>query len=298
MDKVRRFNQLSEKQLITAGAANLVLAVAQFAIGLATNSLALSSYAVHDFIDFISISIAYVASKKSQENPSTQKTFGYSRASVLASLATSLLLSVVTLYFLYNAVQRLYQPKPVEALPVLFASLIVFGASSFVATKILRNKKDLNVKSIFLHVLDDALGSLAVIISSVVILLTGFTIIDPIMTFIIGAIILHGTFYVAKDSLDVLMESVPSSIDLEKIRSELASIKGVEQVHDLHVWSISPTFLVLSCHLSVQDIPVSQTQQIALDAKKLLLKKFRITHSTIEFECTACKVVDGQVVCD
>ncbi len=297
MNKLKRFNALSEKQIIYTLLVNFVFAVLEIVIGVFSNSLVLVANALHNSIDVFALGIALIAAKKAGKDPTNQNTFGFTRATVIASVFTSSILIFTTIIILLEAIKRFSAPPQIIAGPVFWVGVVGFAINTFVALRILKNKKDLNIKSLFVHVADDALGWFAVIVSSTIILFTGFTLIDPILTILVAIIIMWAAIKVLKESIDVLMEGAPKEINTDEIRKELSKIQRVQTIHDLHVWSISPHYVVLSCHVAVEDMPVIETQKIAIEIKKTLYKKFRIIHSTIEFECSACQVIDGELVC-
>lgn len=298
-EKLRDFQGLSEKQILLAMAMNFVFMVVEFVAGVFSNSLVLITDSVHDFLDILALGIAWVASRKAQAPADAKNTFGFARATVLSAIITSGILVVITVFIFLRAIDRIFHPQPVEAGIVLAVSVVGLIVNAFVASKILagRNRHDLNMKSVFLHVAEDMLSWLAAIVSALVIIFTGFTLIDPILSFVIGLIILFSAVGVLRESFGVLMESVPKSLDHEKITKALEGIEGIIRVHDLHVWSISSGFFVLSCHIGVKNIPVAEAQKISLAAKKLLAQKFGISHCTIELECVDCEIIGGELVC-
>ncbi len=276
---------------------NFVFAVVEIIAGVFSNSLVLVAEALHDATDVFALGIAFVASRKAQKLPNKQNTFGFARATVIASVITSAMLVVGAIFIFFKAFERLMDPQPVDAGLVLVVALLGFFVNGFVALKVLRNKKDLNIKTLVLHMAEDALGWAAVFVSAAIILFTGFTLIDPLLTFVVGLIVFWSALRVLKEGVDVLMEGVPENLEVDKIKEALSQIKGVVRVHDLHVWSISSGFSVLTCHLGVQNIYVAKAQEISLSAKNLMKKKFDIIHSTIELECVDCEIIDGELVC-
>lgn len=297
MKKAFWHGNASGKQIAAAIVLNFLFACIEIIVGVFSNSLVLVADALHDASDVFALGIALIAAKKASSPPTSQKTFGFARTTVIAAMVNSAVLIMGTVFVFSKALERLSNPQPVQAMPVFIVAVFGLLVHSFVALGFFRKKKDLNFKALFLHAAEDALGWISVLISAVVILFTGFTLIDPLMTFIVGIFVLASAVRVLSESVDVLMESVPKDLDLGRVKETLLQIQGVVRVHDLHVWSISSGFFVLSCHLGVKNIQLADGQKIAIEAKKLLKEKFRINHSTIELECIDCEVIDGKLVC-
>jgi cobalt-zinc-cadmium efflux system protein len=196
----------------------------------------------------------------------------------------------------YEAVQRFYHPVTVQPklmMWVAFAGVVMNGA---IAWTLHRSRRDLNVRSAFIHEIGDTLSTAAVILGGWVILLTGQEWVDPLLSVLIGALILWSSYGIIRESLNILLEGTPRGMELDTIRGELKLIGGVNDVHDLHVWSIGSNQHALSAHVTIEDIPPSASERILVQIKGCLADKFQIRHTTIQFENVVCDVEHGCVV--
>jgi len=264
--------------------------------GIQAHSLALLSEAGHNVSDFLALLLSAIAAYWQTRPPSATKTYGYSRAGVLAAFINSLTLVAIAFYIFYEAVRRLYQPVQVHPKAMIWvaaAGVIMNGAISFM---LYRGRRDLNVRSVFVHEIGDTLSTGAVIVGGWAILATGQTWVDPALSIGIGALILWSSFGIIRETLNILLEGTPRGMNLAALASEISTIDGVNDVHDLHVWSIGAESHALSCHISIADIPPSESETILRRVKDRLCEKFHITHTTIQFEHAVCETAHGCVI--
>jgi len=263
--------------------------------GILTNSLALLSDAGHVLIDLIALSLAYFAIRLSRK-PSTKKfSFGYYRAEILAAIINGLVLIVITLFIFYQSYFRFVYPQPIEGFGMLVVSILGLAANVWVITKMHDHEKDnLNVRGAYLHVLSDTVSSIGVVIASVLILLTGNYIFDPIMSVIIGLFILTTSYSMIKESVVILMEATPQGIRLEEVLGDIKKIKGVKEVHDLHVWCISSDVFALTSHVLIDAKNVKSVNKIITGINDMLKAKHNITHTVIQSECESCVDAKGK----
>jgi cobalt-zinc-cadmium efflux system protein len=255
--------------------------------GVAADSLALIADAAHMATDALGLGMALLAIHFASRPPSTTRTFGYARAEILAALANCLLLLGVGGYVLYEAVQRFFTPADTEG-----GLMIVFGAIGLVAnllslTLLMRGQKEsLNVRGAFLEVAADALGSLAVLISAAVILTTGWQAADPIASLVIGLMIVPRTFKLLRETLDVLLESAPKDVDMAEVRAHILALDGVEDVHDLHAWTITSGMPVLSAHVVVRSDALNAIghEKMLHELQGCLGDHFDVEHCTFQLE--------------
>ena len=264
--------------------------------GVRAHSLALLSEAGHNLSDFFALLLSLVAVYLQSRPASSTKTYGYHRAGVLAALVNASSLVVVSFFIFYEAGRRLYAPRPVH--PGLMIGVAATGVAinGVIAVLLYRASRDLNLRSAFLHMLGDTLSTAAVIVGGWAIMLTGRNWIDPALSFGIGAMILWSSFGIIGETLNILLEGTPRGMDLKAVAREVAGIEGVNEVHDLHVWSIGSHSHALSCHISIADIPPSESDAILRRVQERLLARFHIHHTTIQFEHAVCEIADGCVL--
>jgi len=279
---------------------SLVLTLAYIALlivmGIRAHSLALLSEAGHNLSDFLALLLSLAALYIQRRPPSATKTFGYDRAGVLAAFLNALTLVGVAFYIFVEAGKRLYAPVVVHA-----GAMIWVGAAGVVLNGVIaillysESRGDLNIRSAFLHMFGDTLSTAAVIAGASVILRTGRSWIDPALSFGIGALILWSSFGIIRETLNILLEGTPRGIDVSQVALAVAEVAGVNDVHDLHVWSIGSSTHALACHISIADIPPSESEGILREVQARLRQKFRINHTTIQFEHVTCEVEHGCV---
>lgn len=264
--------------------------------GLLTRSLALLSDAAHVFLDVFALALSYVAIRLASLPPNDRHTYGYHRLRVLAALANGATLLLVAFEIFREAIRRFSNPEPILAGPMLVVAVIGLVVNLVVAF-VLRghDHEDLNVRSAFLHVLGDALASVGVIIAGVVIMLTGWMVVDPLISIVIGIIILVGSGNVLRKAVHILVEGVPQGLTATKVAEAMDGVPGVSEVHDLHVWTVSPGYIALSAHVVLNDQSLSEAQNILEDLETTLSEQFGIDHTTIQVECQSC--AQGTIVC-
>lgn len=265
-----------------------IFLVAEVIGGIVFRSLALLSDAAHMFTDVMALAIAIAAMRLSRLPADRKRTFGYHRFEILAAAFNASLLFLVALYILYEAYQRWIAPTPIESLGML-AVAVVGLAINFIGMRLLKGDADksMNVKGAYLEVWADALGSVAVIIGAVIVYLTGWTRVDPIIAVLIALWVLPRTWTLFKQSVNVLLEGVPEGVDLVAIESSLLAVTGVRGVHELHVWAIGSGKTSLTAHLVI-DSGQTHAQAVLDDAAECLQREFNITHTTVQAEIDHC----------
>src|SRR4051795_4091421 len=264
--------------------------------GIRAHSLALLSEAGHNLSDFLALLLSLVAVYFQTRPANPSKTFGYQRAGVLAALVNASSLVIVSFFIFYEAFRRLQHPQEVHAglmMWVAAAGVVMNGAIAFL---LYRSGGDVNIRSALLHEIGDTLSTAAVIGGGWAIAVTGEYWIDPVLSVGIGVLILWSGFGIVRETLNILLEGTPRGMKLEKIESTIRAVEGVNDVHDLHVWSIGSETHALSCHISIADIPPSVSERILRDVKHKLLHDFRIDHTTIQFEHAVCETAHGCVI--
>ena len=288
--------QRTSKVLRFSLLATLVYIILLVAAGLRAHSLALLSEAGHNLSDFLALLLSWFAVYMQTRPPNSTKTYGYQRAGVLAAFVNALALVAVAFFIFWEALRRLYTPAQVA--PRLMIGVAAAGVvmNGVIAALLWASSRDVNIRSAFLHMLGDTLSTAAVIAGGVGIMLTGRSWIDPALSMAIGALILWSSWEIIRETLNILLEGTPRGMELERIAALIASIPGVNSVHDLHVWSLGSESHALSCHISIQDIPPSESDQILRQVQECLRTGFKIDHTTIQFEHVVCEVAHGCVV--
>ena len=264
--------------------------------GIRAHSLALLSEAGHNLTDLLALVLSLTAVYLQNRPPSATKTYGYHRAGVLAALINAVSLVAVSFIVFYEAFRRIQNPEHVRAgvmIGVAAAGVVMNGV---IALLLYRSSRDVNIRSAFLHEIGDTLSTAAVIVGGWVILVTGQYWIDSALSFGIGALILWSCFGIVRETLNILLEGTPRGMSLDHIGTAIRGIDGVNDVHDLHVWSIGSETHALSCHISIADIPPSASERILRDVKECLHREFRIDHTTIQFEHAECEIAHGCVI--
>ncbi|AKF95265.1 cation diffusion facilitator family transporter [Brevibacillus laterosporus] len=264
--------------------------------GFLTNSLALLSDAGHMLSDSSALFLSLIAMFFAARKPSAKKTYGFYRFEILAALINGVMLVVISLVIIWEAYQRFFAPPEVASLSMMGIAFVGLLANIAAAFVLMRGdyKNNLNIRSAFLHVLGDLLGSVGAILAGLLMWKFNWYIADPIISVVVAVLILLSAWRVTRDSVDVLMESTPASIDADQVSDALSKIEGVTSVHDLHIWTVTSGFDSLSCHLHVKDGLASYP--ILQKALHLLEHQFGITHSTIQIEDSS--ILHQELLCE
>jgi len=264
--------------------------------GIRAHSLALLSEAGHNLSDFLALLLSLVAVYLQSRPASSTKTYGYHRAGVLAALVNAVSLVAVSFFIFYEAFRRLQHPEHVEAAIMMWVAGAGVVMNGVIALLLYRSGGDVNIRSALLHEVGDTLSTATVIAGGWAILITGNSWIDSALSCGIGALILWSGFGIVRETLNILLEGTPRGVQLESVEIAIRSIDGVNDVHDLHCWSIGSETRALSCHISIADIPPSVSERILRDVKDRLHHSFHIDHTTIQFEHVECEVAHGCVI--
>jgi cobalt-zinc-cadmium efflux system protein len=263
----------------------VVILLAELAGGIIANSLALLSDAGHVVTDIFALGLAWFAAVQAERPANARKTFGYHRVGILAALVNAVTLILIAGFITWEAVQRVQHPEPVRALPMFLAAAIGIGVNLYIGFGLKREGHSLNVRAAMLHVFGDVAASVGVVLAGIIILLTGWTLVDPLLSIGIAVLIALGAWRILRDTTDILLEAVPRDISLSEVVHDMKQIKGVEDVHDLHVWCIASGMYALSCHTLIDDLPPSGSSPILQSLTSMLAEKYHIGHATIQFEC-------------
>ena len=274
----------TEKNILVAFLLNLFFSIFELVGGILTNSIAIISDSIHDFGDSLSIGISYFLEKKSKKKPDTKYTYGYSRYSILVAFITNSILIAGSLLVIYNAFNRIINPSEIN-----YNGMIVFAlfgvVVNFIATLVTKDGKSLNQRAVNLHMLEDVLGWIIVLIGAIVIKFTQINIIDSILSMIVAVFIMIHAVKSFKQILDLFLVKTPSSIDVEELKKHLLKIDGVDGVHHIHVWSLDGINNYATMHVVTKLKELSEIK----NRVKELMHEYGICHTTVEIEDTNSK---------
>ena len=257
--------------------------------GLLSHSLALLSDAGHLVTDLAALGLAWFAVEQSRRPADSRRTFGYHRVGMLAALANSVVLLAVVAVIAYEAVRRLASPPHDNGWLVLGAAFVAVCVNAYIGVGLRHAGKELTLRSAFLHVVGDLLAAAAVLAGGAVIVLTGWTYVDPILSIAIAALITWGAVRIVLETVNILLEGMPPGLHPELVTAAIESVPTVQSVHDLHVWSLSTEQLALSCHVVVDEQSLADAEHLVRDLEASLCDRFGIGHTTIQLEyCHPC----------
>ncbi len=273
--------RLAAALVITAG----YMAV-EFVGGLVFNSLALIADAGHMLSDAMALALSWVALQIGKRSPTDRHTFGFKRTEILAALLNGVALWVIVGVIFYEASHRFMKAEPVAGMGMLIVAAVGLAINLIMAGLLFKSRaENLNLRSAFLHVLSDALGSVGAILAALIILGTGRYWVDPLASVLIGVLILYSSWDLVKESVQILMEAVPLGVSIRDVEEAMVQQPGVCCVHDLHVWSISSNRVALSAHVVLSE-PEQDRTTVLEGLNEILREKFKIDHTTIQVEDT------------
>jgi len=280
----------NQHRLLIAISITGLITIVELIGGILSNSLALLGDAAHMFTDTLALGLSLFVLNLAKRPASQTKTYGYLRAEILAALTNGTILVLISAYIFYEAYRRFLEPPEIEGGLMLIVAAIGLLAN-LVGLSILRSagRHNLNVKGAFLHMWGDAASSVGVIAAAIIILLTGWNLADPIISILIGVLILRGAVGLVLESSNILLEAVPKHLNVSQITSEVKKIKGVRDIHDVHLWTVTSSIYALSCHLLIEDQMISNSAQVVEKVNQTLSQKFGIGHSTLQLECEECQ---------
>jgi len=294
-------NSNTGKRFLLSIGVTFAILIAEVIGGYWTGSLSLLSDAAHVFMDVFALILSYLALRLSALPADDRHTYGFHRLEVIAALINGVTLGAISIEIFTESWARWFNPQPVKSIEMLVIAVIGLVANLIVVfvlgghehehsegeSETEHEREDLNVRSAFLHVVGDAVSSVGVIVAAGLIWYTGWQWVDPLMSVLIGILILFSSWRVLKSSLHILVEGVPEGLSVEKIGQSMASVPGVQDVHDLHVWSICSGHIALSAHIITDNLPLAESDGIMAELKQRIAH-FGIEHTTIQFECAAC----------
>lgn len=276
---------------------NLAITIAEVIGGLLSNSLALLSDAVHNLNDTVSLGITLVARKISKKGASSSKTFGYKRAEIIGAFINLITLVIVALFLIKEGIERFFDPQTIDGYTMFWVAIVGLIGNFVTAALLWRDSKNnLNMRSAFIHILSDGLSSVGVIIGGWLILNYQWYIVDTILTMIIGAYILWHSYYMLRETINILMESKPENINISELTESMKSVDKVCGVHHVHVWRLDENSTLLESHIVIEREDLKEMESIKSAIKNMLHDKYDIDHSTLEFEFEPCGKFKHEVV--
>jgi cobalt-zinc-cadmium efflux system protein len=268
----------------------LVFVLVEVVAGLWGNSLALLSDAGHNLTDVIALGLTWYAVWLSTRPAHAGKTFGYHRAGILVALINSTTLVLVAFGIFYAAYQRFLSPPEVNAGILAGVGTIAFFVNLVTAWLVRHGSEhDLNLRSAFVHLMGDVFSTLGAVLAGILIAITGFNLLDPLVSVLIGMLILWNAWGILRETVEILLESTPRDIDMENLVRDLTGIPGVRGVHDLHVWSLTQKARALSAHILTDDVSIRNGAGIQRQINELLCQQYDIGHATLQLEVTGCE---------
>ncbi len=287
-------NNVSRYRLFWTIVFNALITAAEFIGGFITGYLALMADAVHNLSDVAALGLAWLGVKGAELPASKTSTYGYKRVEVMTAFISAVALVVIAFFIFQEAFERYVSPQPISK-PFIFISVALVGLiGNLFSIWLLHSErgKSLNMKTAFLHMTYDALSSVAVVIGGVVIWLTGWYVLDVILSTLIGILILYSSYLVIKEAVIIFLEAVPEGIKFDEVLQAISATPRVKDVHDLHIWSLSSNEIALSCHVSVQKEDYSHGPALIVEINAMLNEKFKIGHGTIQLEINDCHRTD------
>ncbi len=288
---------LNARRLVAALVITLLFVGFEAAAGVWANSLALLSDAAHNLTDAIALVLSWHAIRLAARPASAARTYGYHRAGILIALFNSTTLVLMGLGILYEALRRLAAPPQVQEDVLIAASLAAFVVNIGTALLVRRgSESDLNMRSAFVHLASDAVSTLAAVLVGLAIKLTGLQILDPLVSLLIGALILWSAWKILRETVRILMQNTPADLPVAALVQDIQAVEGVKGVHDLHIWSVTQSLRILSAHILVEDMSISEGAGIQQSINELLVHAYQIGHTTLQLECVGC--APDQLYCD
>jgi len=276
--------------------ATLGLVVTEVFGGVLGHSVALLNDAVHNLSDVPALGISWLAMRWAQKPADSERTFGYHRAGTLAAFTNAIVLVILALWLGYESIERLRSPLEVVESWMIWTSLAALMVNGGITLALVRGHSDLNLRSILVHNFGDALSNIAIIVGAVVIRYTQAHWIDPLLGLAIGLLVLYSSIGILRDSAHILLEGRPKSASIEQVARAILSIEQVQEVHDIHVWSLGGSHYALSCHARIPDMHMDECEKILAAIRRKLADDFQIEHSTVQLERAGLPASSGYVM--
>jgi cobalt-zinc-cadmium efflux system protein len=281
--------------LAWAMVATLALVVAEILGGWFGRSVALLNDAVHNLSDVPALGISWLAMKWAQRPADDEKTYGYHRAGTLAAFTNALLLIVLALWLGYEAIERLRAPLAVVESWMIWTSVAALAVNGGITLALVRGRGDLNLRSILVHNFGDALSNIAILAGAIIIGYTHRDWIDPLLGLAIGLLVLYSSIGILRDSAHILLEGRPQGLAVEEVARAILTVEHVQEVHDVHIWSLGGSHNAMSCHARIPDMHMDECEKVLVNIRKKL-EGFGIEHSTVQLERAGLPATSGYVM--
>ena len=269
---------------------NLIITIAEIAGGLISGSLSLLSDALHNFSDTASLGISWIAVRISTRGPDRKRTFGYRRAQIIGAMINLITLVLVAIYLIKESVDRYFNPQPIQGNVMLVVAVVGLLANLATGALLYRqSKKNLNIRSAFIHIMGDAFSSVGVVIAGILITRYDFYLADTVMTLAISAYILYHTNTLLRQTINILMQGVPEGMEIDEIIEAINQVEDVQDIHHVHVWQLDETQSNLEAHIVIDQNKLDDMPCIKQAIRSVLANSFNIQHSTLEFELENCE---------
>jgi cobalt-zinc-cadmium efflux system protein len=279
-----------------AVAATIVLVIVEFVAGYAGNSMALVSDGIHNLTDIPGMAISWLAARWALRPPTHEKTFGYHRAGILAAFANAMVLGLAALLLIAESILHLRHPEPVKTGLMMWVAVVALIINGGITWAVHAGRRDLNVRTVWIHNLGDALFDVAIFAGALAIHFTGAVWVDPALGIVIGVLVLWSSSGILRESGHILLEGLPRSMELQEVASAILKIPPVREVHDMHIWTLGTGLHALSCHIRIPDMHMEECEKLLAKIRALLERDFQITHTTIQFERAGLPAQSGPVM--
>ena len=277
-------------------AATLGLVIAEVFGGILGRSVALLNDAAHNLSDVPALGISYLAMRWAQRPADSEKTYGYHRAGTLAAFTNAFVLVLLALWLGYEAVVRLRAPVDVVESWMIWTSVAALAVNGGITLALVRGRSDLNLRSILVHNFGDALSNIAIIVGAVIIRATGARWIDPLLGLAIGLLVLWSSIGILRESSHILLEGRPRELSIEEVARAILTLEGVQEVHDVHLWSLGGGHNALSLHARIPDMHLDECERLLASIKQKASQEFRIEHTTVQLERAGLPAKSGYVM--
>jgi cobalt-zinc-cadmium efflux system protein len=279
-----------------AVAATIVLVIVEFVAGYAGNSMALVSDGIHNLTDIPGMALSWLAARWASRPPTHEKTFGYHRAGILAAFANAMVLGLAALLLIAESILHLRHPEPVKTGLMMWVAVLALLINGGITLAVHAGRRDLNVRTVWIHNLGDALFDVAIFAGALAIHFTGAVWVDPALGIAIGLIVLWTSSGILRESGHILLEGLPRSMELREVASAILKIPSVREVHDMHIWTLGTSVHALSCHIRIPDMHMEESEKLLAKIRAVLEHDFQITHTTIQFERAGLPAESGPVM--
>ena len=282
--------------LVWAMVATLGLVAAEIVGGFLGRSIALLNDAVHNLSDVPALGISWLAMRWAERPADTEKTYGYHRAGILAAFTNAIVLVLLSLWLGYEAIERLRSPVPVIQSWMIWTSIAALAVNGGITLALVRGRGDLNLRSILIHNFGDALSNIAILVGAIAIRMTGALWIDPLLGVAIGLLVLWSSIGILRESAHILLEGRPREMHVEQVARAVLTVEGVQEVHDVHIWSLGGSHHALSLHARIPDMHMDECERILLLIQEVARKNFAIEHTTVQLERAGLPAQSGYVM--